>query len=115
MAENSERSSVRLLEEVEREGESRRSWWKRVLDVEEAKQQFLFSLPMILTNAFYYLIPLLSVMFAGHLGHLQLAGATLANSWAMVTGFSFVVTKLFSLSHFIFKKTYIHIYVEKHR
>ncbi|KAK2638994.1 hypothetical protein Ddye_026789 [Dipteronia dyeriana] len=64
------------------------SWWKKVLDVEEAKNQVLFSLPMILTNVFYYAIPLVSVMFAGHLGHLQLAGATLANSWATVTGFA---------------------------
>ncbi|KAK4851777.1 hypothetical protein QYF36_018359 [Acer negundo] len=66
------------------------SWWRKVLDVEEAKIQVLFSLPMILTNVFYYAIPLVSVMFAGHLGHLQLAGATLANSWATVTGFAFM-------------------------
>ncbi|TXG67035.1 hypothetical protein EZV62_008310 [Acer yangbiense] len=68
------------------------SWWREVLvfDVEEAKNQVLFSLPMILTNVFYYSIPLVSVMFAGHLGHLQLAGATLANSWATVTGFAFM-------------------------
>ncbi|CAB4277488.1 unnamed protein product [Prunus armeniaca] len=32
-----------------------------------------------------------TVMFAGHLGELQLAGATLANSWANVTGFALVV------------------------
>jgi MATE family multidrug resistance protein len=64
-----------------------------VLDVEEAKNQILFSLPMILTNVFYYLITLVSVMFAGHLGELELAGATLANSWAMVTGFAFMVTQ----------------------
>ncbi|GMN75652.1 hypothetical protein TIFTF001_056639, partial [Ficus carica] len=30
-------------------------------------------------------------MFAGHLGQLELAGATLANSWATVTGFAFMV------------------------
>ncbi|TXG73748.1 hypothetical protein EZV62_002327 [Acer yangbiense] len=68
-------------------------WWRKVLvfDVEEAKNQVLFSLPMILTNVFYYSIPLVSVMFAGHLGHLQLAGATLANSWATVTGFAFMI------------------------
>ncbi|KAL2944332.1 Protein DETOXIFICATION 19 [Bienertia sinuspersici] len=32
---------------------------------------------MILTNVFYYLIPLVSVMFAGHLGKPQLAGVIL--------------------------------------
>ncbi|CAK7327777.1 unnamed protein product [Dovyalis caffra] len=73
------------------ESNKRRMWWEKVLDVEEAKNQLLFSLPMILTNVFYYLITLVSVMFAGHLGELELAGATLANSWATVTGFAFMI------------------------
>ncbi|MQL97438.1 hypothetical protein Taro_030129 [Colocasia esculenta] len=60
----------------------------RFLDTEEAKNQVLFSVPMILTNVSYYCIPLISVMFAGHLGELELAGSTLANSWATVTGFA---------------------------
>ncbi|KAM5586076.1 protein DETOXIFICATION 18 [Rosa sericea] len=64
---------------------------KILLDIEEAKEQVLFSLPAILTNLFFSLITLVSVMFAGHLGELPLAGATLANSWANVTGFAFVV------------------------
>lgn len=52
----------------------------------------LFSLTMvIITSVFYYAITLVSVMFAGHLGQLELAGATLANSWATVTGFSLMV------------------------
>lgn len=67
------------------------SWWKRLLDYEEAKNQILFSLPMIVTNVAYYLIPLVSVMFAGHIGEVELAAANLANSWATVTGLSFVV------------------------
>ncbi|KAJ0046676.1 hypothetical protein Pint_04599 [Pistacia integerrima] len=69
---------------------SRGSWWKKVLDVEEAKNEALFSLPMILTNVSYYAITSVSVIFAGHLGKLELAGATLANSWAFVTGFAFM-------------------------
>lgn len=71
-------------------------WWKKLLDKEEVKKQLAISFPMILTNVFYYLIPLVSVMFAGHLGELELAGATLANSWATVTGFAFMVGR-FSL------------------
>ncbi|PWA71787.1 MATE efflux family protein [Artemisia annua] len=67
------------------------SWWKRLLDYEEAKNQILFSLPMIITNVAYYLIPLVSVMFAGHSGEVELAAANLANSWATVTGFAFVI------------------------
>ncbi|KAM2049199.1 hypothetical protein ACFX1T_007637 [Malus domestica] len=70
---------------------SKGRWWNKLVDVEEAKKQIFFSLPTILTNVFFSLIPLVSVMFAGHLGELQLAGATLANSWANVTGFAFVV------------------------
>ncbi|KAL7087637.1 hypothetical protein ACP275_13G079700 [Erythranthe tilingii] len=78
------------------EGHLRRSrathvWWSKVVDVEEAKDQILFALPMILTNVTYYLIPLVSVMFAGHLGDLELAGSNLANSWANVSGFAFMI------------------------
>ncbi|CAI0628631.1 unnamed protein product [Linum tenue] len=83
-----------LLDGRRRETDQRSGWWPTsindVLDIEEAKTQILFSLPMILTNVFFYLIPLVSVMFAGHLGELHLAGATLANSWATVTGFAFM-------------------------
>ncbi|XP_068654761.1 protein DETOXIFICATION 19-like [Aristolochia californica] len=61
-------------------------WWKKALDVQEAKHQVFFSVPMIVTNVSYYCITLIAVMFAGHLGELELAGATLANSWATVTG-----------------------------
>ncbi|GFY97460.1 MATE efflux family protein [Actinidia rufa] len=78
-------------EEVAHEGNEDRRWWKKVLDLEEGKNQVLYALPMILTNVSFYLIPLISVMFAGHLGDLQLASANLANSWATVTGFAFMV------------------------
>ncbi|XP_044482831.1 protein DETOXIFICATION 19-like isoform X2 [Mangifera indica] len=81
---------TRLLEAAG-DDHGEKSWRKKVLDWEEAKTQVLFSLPMILTNVFYYAIPLVSVMFAGHLGQLELAGATLANSWATVTGFAFMI------------------------
>ncbi|KAK2423627.1 protein DETOXIFICATION [Trifolium repens] len=66
-------------------------WWNKILDIEETKHQLMFSLPMIFTNLFYYLITLVSVMLVGHLGELQLAGATLANSWFSVTGVAVMV------------------------
>ncbi|EOA29541.1 hypothetical protein CARUB_v10015181mg [Capsella rubella] len=89
------KSSPLLLdhEGVEDEG-GRRSrsltWLQKLIDVEEAKTQTIYSLPVILTNLFYYCIPMTSVMFASHLSQLELAGATLANSWATVSGFAFM-------------------------
>ena len=67
------------------------SWLGRVVDTEEARAQLRFAVPMVLTSMAYYGIPLVSVMFSGHLGDVHLAGATLGNSWATVTGYAFVV------------------------
>ncbi|KAL2472534.1 Protein DETOXIFICATION [Abeliophyllum distichum] len=53
---------------------------------------------MIVTNVAYYFIPLVSVMFAGHLGELELANLKLANSWADVSGFVLMVKSLQILS-----------------
>uniref|UniRef100_A0A5B7A9J8 Protein DETOXIFICATION n=1 Tax=Davidia involucrata TaxID=16924 RepID=A0A5B7A9J8_DAVIN len=84
-----------LLVECGHEGEAKAGagagWWNKVLDVEEAKKQVLFSVPMIITNFSYYFIPLVSVMFAGHLGDLELAASNLANSWSTVTGLTFMI------------------------
>ncbi|KAL6840666.1 hypothetical protein ACP4OV_029530 [Aristida adscensionis] len=64
-----------------------RTWLGRVVDTTEACTQLKFAVPMVLTNISYYGIPLVSVMFSGHLDDVQLAGATLGNSWAIVTGY----------------------------
>ncbi|KAF0908223.1 hypothetical protein E2562_023845 [Oryza meyeriana var. granulata] len=74
----------------ERGVQQRSSWLGRVVDTEEAWAQTQFAVPMVLTNMSYYGIPLVSVMFSGHLGDVHLAGATLGNSWATVTGYAFV-------------------------
>ncbi|CAL5083114.1 unnamed protein product [Urochloa decumbens] len=66
------------------------SWLGRVVDTEEAREQLGFAVPMVLTSMAYYGIPLVSVMFSGQLGDVHLAGATLGNSWATVTGYAFV-------------------------
>ncbi|KAK8620430.1 hypothetical protein V6N13_066908 [Hibiscus sabdariffa] len=65
--------------------------WKNVMDFGEAKIQILFAVPMVLSNVFYSSITMVSVMFAGHLGEVELAASTLANSWAAVAGFAFMV------------------------
>jgi hypothetical protein len=69
------------------------TWLSRVVDTAEARAQLRFAVPMVLTNMAYYGIPLVSVMFSGHLlgSDVHLAGATLGNSWATVTGYAFVV------------------------
>ncbi|KAM3204093.1 protein DETOXIFICATION 18-like [Capsicum annuum] len=66
-------------------------WCSKLIDVEEAKHQLMYALPMIVVNGCLYLINLVSVMVAGHHGKLELAASNLANSWCMVTGFSFMV------------------------
>ncbi|XP_062188808.1 protein DETOXIFICATION 18-like [Phragmites australis] len=67
---------------------TRKRWWCGWLewDSEEAAGQLAFAAPMVATGMAYYAIPLVSVMYAGRLGDLQLAAATLANSWGTVTG-----------------------------
>ncbi|KAK9150157.1 hypothetical protein Syun_008466 [Stephania yunnanensis] len=64
--------------------------WRKVMavDVEEAKAQVMFALPMIATNVSHFFITLISVMVAGHIGDLELASSNLANSWGTVTGFA---------------------------
>ncbi|KAE8802089.1 protein DETOXIFICATION 19-like [Hordeum vulgare] len=86
-------SSAPLLGACELPGEAKRrspAWLRRLIDTEEAWVQLQFAVPMVLTNMSYYAIPLVSVMFSGHLGNVHLAGATLGNSWATVTGYAFV-------------------------
>ncbi|CAN6891910.1 unnamed protein product [Brassica oleracea] len=84
-------SSPLLDDNVNDRGSISSSWVQKLIDVEESKAQIVYSLPMIFTNLFFYCIPLTSVMFASHLGQLELAAATLANSWTTVTGFAFMV------------------------
>ncbi|KAM1221392.1 hypothetical protein ACFX2J_009061 [Malus domestica] len=56
----------------------------------EVKNQVLIALPFVVTNLCFHLTRLISIMFAGHLDELELAGATLANVWATTTGFVMV-------------------------
>ncbi|KAM2044826.1 hypothetical protein ACFX1T_009095 [Malus domestica] len=57
----------------------------------EAKNKVLTALPSVVTNLYFHLTRLISIMFAGHLDELKLAGATLANVWATTTGFVVMV------------------------
>lgn len=65
---------------------------KEKLDVrEEVKKQLWLAGPMIIGGLLRYVIQMISIMYVGHLGELPLAGASMANSFASVTGFSLLV------------------------
>jgi len=75
--------------------------WTLGWDWEEAAGQLAFAAPMVATSMAYYAIPLVSVMYAGRLGDLQLAAATLGNSWGTVTGIALMVIASIRIRHYI--------------
>ena len=63
----------------------------------EVKKQLWLAGPLIGSNLLQNVLQVISVMFVGHLGELALFGASMATSFAGVTGFSLLVLKLISL------------------
>ncbi|WCJ42398.1 MATE efflux family protein [Euphorbia peplus] len=55
---------------------------------EEAKKQVKLAGGLVCVNVLMYTIQVISVMFVGHLGELSLSSASIATSFASVTGFS---------------------------
>ncbi|PUZ61232.1 hypothetical protein GQ55_4G259200 [Panicum hallii var. hallii] len=58
---------------------------------EEVKRQLRLAGPLVASSLLQNLIQMVSVMFVGHLGELPLAGASMASSFAAVTGFSLLL------------------------
>ncbi|XP_022153280.1 protein DETOXIFICATION 16-like [Momordica charantia] len=56
--------------------------------VAEVKKQLTLAGPLVSVNLLINCLQMISVMFVGHLGQLPLAGASMATSFASVTGFS---------------------------
>ncbi|GMJ06574.1 hypothetical protein like AT2G34360 [Hibiscus trionum] len=54
----------------------------------EMKKQLMLAGPLVSVNVLIFALQLISVMFVGHLGNLALSGASMASSFASVTGFS---------------------------
>ncbi|KAJ6718840.1 MULTIDRUG RESISTANCE PROTEIN [Salix purpurea] len=54
----------------------------------EAKKQLWLSGPLIAVSLLQYCLQIISIMFVGHLGELALSSASMACSFASVTGFS---------------------------
>lgn len=63
------------------------------LAVREVKKQLYLAVPLVVGLLLQNLVQMVSVMFVGHLGELALASASLATSFAGVTGFSLLVTE----------------------
>ncbi|CAN4088061.1 unnamed protein product [Withania somnifera] len=59
--------------------------------VEELKKQLELAGPLVVVGFMQYFLLLISLMFVGHLGELSLSSATLATSFAGVTGFRFML------------------------
>ncbi|KAL5544908.1 hypothetical protein UlMin_008692 [Ulmus minor] len=59
--------------------------------LEEVKKQLWLAGPMISVSFLQYCLQMISVMFVGHLGELSLSGASMATSFASVTGFSLLI------------------------
>ncbi|KAL3838977.1 hypothetical protein ACJIZ3_023568 [Penstemon smallii] len=64
---------------------------KEILISEELKKQLWLAGPLILVSLLQFGLQLISVMFVGHLGELALSGASMATSFASVTGFSLLM------------------------
>ncbi|CAD5334692.1 unnamed protein product [Arabidopsis thaliana] len=58
---------------------------------EEVKKQLWLSGPLIAVSLLQFCLQVISVMFVGHLGSLPLSAASIATSFASVTGFSFLM------------------------
>ncbi|CAL5333484.1 unnamed protein product [Camellia sinensis] len=57
----------------------------------ELKKQLSLAGPIIAVNLILYCLQVIYVMFVGHLGELPLSGASMATSFASVTGFSLLI------------------------
>lgn len=72
--------------------------------VDEVKKQIWLAGPLICVNLLQFCLQLISVMFVGHLGELPLSAASMATSFASVTGFSLLVSRDFDHDHYLIYK-----------
>lgn len=69
--------------------------------MEELKQQLKLAGPLCLVSFLDYSLQIISVMFIGHLGELSLSVASMASSFAAVTGSHFLVIIKRTSFHFL--------------
>jgi MATE family multidrug resistance protein len=64
---------------------------RKSLVVAEVRKQLYLAGPLIAAWILQNIVQVISVMFVGHLGELALSSASIATSFASVTGFSLLV------------------------
>ena len=72
----------------------------RAVFVEELKKVSSVAVPFMAMAVSQYLLQVVSLIMAGHLGELSLSGVAIATSFCNVTGFSLLV-KFISLDFFL--------------
>ncbi|XP_010680606.2 protein DETOXIFICATION 16 isoform X2 [Beta vulgaris subsp. vulgaris] len=85
--ESSDNTPLIQREERGMEDEVRETFISKAEVLDEAKRQICLAGPLIAVTILQYLVQVISVMFVGHLGELPLSSASLATSFASVTGF----------------------------
>ena len=75
----------------ESEFQSKRKWDNVKIEV---KKQLALAGPLMTVNLLINCLQVISVMCVGHLEELALSGATMATSFASVTGFSLLVSSI---------------------
>ncbi|KAL3640744.1 Protein DETOXIFICATION 16 [Castilleja foliolosa] len=78
---------VRIPEKIKEDENCSISYDKETI-FEELRKQLWLAGPLISVSVLQFCVQLISVMFVGHLGELALSGASMATSFASVTGFS---------------------------
>ncbi|KAJ1394212.1 Multi antimicrobial extrusion protein [Sesbania bispinosa] len=68
-----------------------RNYQRQQQVVEEVKRQLWLAVPLCSVGILQYSLQTISVMFVGHLGTLPLSGASMATSFASVTGFNLLM------------------------
>ncbi|KAF8022560.1 hypothetical protein BT93_F0159 [Corymbia citriodora subsp. variegata] len=82
------------------EGEKEKGVGWRSEALVEIKKQLWLAGPLISVSLLLYSLQMISLMFVGHLGELPLSGASMATSFATVTGFSLLMGMASALDTF---------------
>lgn len=82
---------------------------RQELVIAELKRQLWLAVPLSSVGILQYILQTISIMFVGHLGTLPLSGASMATSFASVTGFTLLVYTIIS-----FFSTFYIIYFSLH-